>query len=208
MPFVKHQGSGQDGRGASGDTVAVHVAGLTNPDANARWGAARMLGGVVGAVPALSRALEKETEGRVREAILTALIRTGDEASVRALLPSVRSQDASRRAAAIEALQVLPDAIAPFLTALLADGDSDVRLLATELTRNMPAERATDILCNLLEREMHPNVCAAAVEVLAEVGTEDAKPVLAACAERFRDSPFLLFAITTTMARISGAEGS
>ena len=208
MPFIKRQGPGQDGKSASGDTVAAHVAGLSSPDANARWGAARMLGGVAGAVAALSSALEKENDARVREAIMTALIRTGDEASVRALLPSVRSQDASRRGSAIEALQALPDVIAPFLTALLADGDSDVRLLATELTRNMPAGKATEILCNLLEREPHPNVCGAALEVLAEVGTQDAEPVLVACAERFRDSPFLLFAIKTTMARISGAGAS
>jgi HEAT repeat protein len=167
-----------------------------------------MLGGVAVAVPALSSALETETDPRVREAIMTALIRTGDEASVRALLPSVRSQDASRRGSAIEALQALPEIIDPFLTALLADDDSDVRLLATELTRNMPAGKATEILCKLLERELHPNVCAAAVEVLAELGTQDAMPVLTACAERFRDSPFMQFAIATTMGRISGTGAS
>ena len=208
MPFVKRQGSGQERTSASGDTAAMHIAALAKADANARWGAARALGGIAGAVPALSSALETETDPRVREAIMTALIRTGDEASVRALLPSVRSQDASRRGSAIEALQALPEIITPFLTALLADGDSDVRLLATELTRNMSAAKATEILCNLLEQEVHPNVCAAAVEVLAELGTQDAMPVLAACAERFRDSPFLQFAITTTMGRIAGTGAS
>ena len=55
--------------------------------------------------------------------------------------------------------------------AALADGDPDVRILATELARNMPAADATHLLCGLLEHEQHPNVCAAAVEVLAEVGT-------------------------------------
>jgi FOG: HEAT repeat len=58
------------------------------------------------------------------------------------------------------------------------DGDSDVRLLATELARNMPAENATQLLCRLLEHEQHPNVCAAAIDVLAEVGTRDAVPAL------------------------------
>ena len=39
----------------------------------------------------------------------------------------------------------------PFMTALLSDNDSDVRILATELARNMPAKEATRVLCNLLE---------------------------------------------------------
>ncbi len=70
---------------------------------------------------------------------MTALMRIGDEASVEAMLPYLRSQDAALRAAAIEALQALPEAIAPFMATLLSDGDSDVRLLATELARNMNA---------------------------------------------------------------------
>ena len=44
-----------------------------------------------------------------------------------------------QRAAAIEALQAMPAAILPFMDALLGDGDSDVRILATELARNLPA---------------------------------------------------------------------
>ena len=135
--------------------------------------------------PALAAALGVEQVARVREAIMTALMRVGDEASVMALLPYLRSQDAAQRAASIEALQALPEAILPFMAALLADSDSDVRILATELARNMPAADATQILCRLLEHEQHPNVCAAAIDVLAEVGTRDAVPVLQACAERF-----------------------
>jgi HEAT repeat protein len=101
----------------------------------------------------------------------------------------------------------LPDAIAPFMPKLLADNDGDVRLLAAELVRNMPAKDATRILCDLLQNEQAANVCAAAIDVLAEVGTRDAVPVLQACAARFRDTPFLPFAISTTIARISNTEG-
>ena len=60
------------------------------------------------------------------------------------------------------------------MAALLDDGDFDVRILATELARNMPAAEANHVLCTLLEHEQHPNVCAAAIDVLAEVGTRDA----------------------------------
>ena len=45
-----------------------------------------------------------------------------------------------------------------------------LRLLACELTRNLPSGEAARLLCGLLEHEAEPNVCAAAVEVLAEVG--------------------------------------
>ena len=143
----------------------------------------------------------------MREAMMTALMRVGDRASVLALLPYIRSQDASQRGTAIEALQALPAAILPFMESLLSDRDTDVRILATELARNMPAKDATRVLCGLLEKELHPNVCAAAIDVLAEVGTRDAVPVLKACAQRFSDTPFLPFAVATTIARISDTEG-
>jgi hypothetical protein len=59
----------------------------------------------------------------------------------------------------------------------------------------------------LIVSEQHPNVCAAAVDVLTEVGTLEALPVLEKCAARFAATPFLPFAISAAIARISGAEG-
>jgi HEAT repeat protein len=202
MPLVR----GGKGPASEGDP-ALHRAALDSPDAESRWMAARALSGDVAAVPALAAALGRETVPRVRETIMTALMRIGNAASVAAILPYLRSQDAGLRAAAIEALQALPEAIAPFMAPLLSDGDSDVRLLATELARNMNASDATGLLCGLIEREQHPNVCAAAIDVLTEVGTPAALPALEKCAVRFADTPFLPFAIAVAMARISGAEG-
>ena len=83
---------------------------------------------------------------------MTALMRVGDEASVRALMPYLRSEDAGQRSAATEALQSLPKAVAPFMAALLGDADADVRLLATELARNMPPKDATRVLCGCWRR--------------------------------------------------------
>jgi HEAT repeat protein len=185
--------------------VAHQLAGLTDRDPEVRWTTARKIGGVAAAVPALAAALKVEPNPRVREALMTALMRVGDKASVQALLPYLRAQDAAQRSAAIETLQALPEAVSPFMATLLGDADPDVRILATELVRNMPAEQATRILNTLLEHELQPNVCAAAIDVLAEVGTRDALPALRACAERFRDTPFLPFAIATTIARIASA---
>lgn len=205
MPFVKRDTTPSPSTSPD-DGLARHIASLGSPDPQIRWSAARALGGRADAVEALATALRSEQIPRVREAIMTALVRLGGEASVLALLPFLRSQDAGERAAAIEALQAMPEAILPFMDALLGDGDSDVRILATELARNLPAVDATRILCACLAHETHPNVCAAAIEVLAEVGTRDALPALAHCAERFRDIPFLTFAVTTASARISDQE--
>ena len=151
MPFVKRDVTAPSTESRRpDDSSAPHIAALHSPDAETRWSAARALGGRADAVPALAAALGAEQVARVREAIMTALMRVGDEASVMALLPYLRSQDAAQRAASIEALQALPEAILPFMATLLADSDSDVRMLATELARNMPAADATRILCRLL----------------------------------------------------------
>lgn len=202
MPLVRGSKSH-----ANAGNSAPHRASLDSPDAESRWMAVRALSGDVNAVPALAAALGREPVPRVREAIMTALIRIGNAASVEAILPFLRSQDAGIRAAAIEALQALPEPIAPFMAQLLSDHDSDVRLLATELARNLNASEATGLLCGLIEREQNPNVCAAAIDVLTEVGTSQALPVLEKCAVRFAGTPFLPFAISVAIARISGAEG-
>ena len=207
MPFVKRDAAAPAADQLSQDSAAVAIANLQNPQVEARWNAARSLGSQPEAVSALAVTLGIEQVPRVREAIMTALIRIGNEASVRVLVPHLRSQDAGLRAATIEALQNLPNAISQYIDQLLEDSDSDVRLLATELVRNMPAENATLALCRLLKREQHPNVCAAAIELLAEVGTRDAVPALQSCAERFVGVPFLAFAASTAIARISDAEG-
>jgi HEAT repeat protein len=201
MPLVK----GSKGPASNGSSP--RQAALDSSDPESRWAAARALAGQPQAVAALAAALGREPVPRVREAIMTSLIRIGNAASVEVLLPCLRSEDAGQRAAAIEALQSLPDAIAPFMAPLLNDLDSDVRLLATELARNMKAAEATRLLCELIEREQHPNVCAAAIDVLTEVGTPEALPALEKCAERFTGTPFLPFAVSVAIARIAGAEG-
>jgi len=194
-------------RAASHASLASRLADLRSAEAERRWRAARALGRDPEVVPALAAALRCEPVARVREAITTALLRIGTEASVAVLIDCLRCNDAGLRAAAIEALQALPTAVRPFVEALLADADSDVRILATELMRNMPERDVTELLCRLIEHEPHPNVCAAAIEVLTEAGTSDAIPVLEACSRRFAHDPFLPFAISVAIARISGTEG-
>jgi HEAT repeat protein len=203
MPLIKRDVAAAAAPSDYADDFAAHVSALNGPDAEARWSAARALNGRAAALPALAAALSIEQVPRVRESIITAIMRIGDEAGVMVLLPYLRSQNAGERAATLETLQALPTAIMPFMASLFGDADTDVRILATELARNMPAENATRVLCGLLEHEQHPNVCAAAIDVLAEVGTRDAIPFLQACAKRFSGTPFVPYAASIVIARIS-----
>jgi HEAT repeat protein len=97
------------------------------------------------------------------------------------------------------------DAAAPLLPTLLADSDPDVRILACDLVRSIAADAPTRLLFDLLDRDPEPNVCAAAVDVLAEIGKPDAAPVLRRCAARFAAAPFLPFAIGIALTRLEGA---
>jgi hypothetical protein len=96
----------------------------------------------------------------------------------------------------------MPVAAAGHLPQLLNDTDADVRLLACEIARSLPAVEASRVLGALIEREVNTNVCAAAVEVLAEAGNVASLPILALCAERFPDDPFLTFAVKVARDRI------
>lgn len=177
---------------------------LLNGSKEERWSAARTMT-QHGDVPALGEALSKEGDASVREAIFTSLCRIGTVESAGAIVDCVRSDDASVRRGALDALRSMPQAAASHLPGLLADDEDDVRLLSCEIARELPSDQATALLSELLRREQSANVCGAAVEVLTEVGTEGAVPVLQATALRFEDEPFLQFAIEAAIERITDA---
>ena len=116
--------------------------------------------------------------------------------------PDLRSDDSQLRAAALDALRAMPAATRDHLPQLLHDADPDVRLLACDLVRGQPAAEAGRLLGEVLARDSEANVCAAAVEVLAETGGPGLLPLLAQCAARFPDDPFLAFAIRVAGERL------
>lgn len=178
------------------------ASGLRDGTTDERWAAARALS-APGDVSVLNAALDTEQDPRVREAILTSLARIGDAASAQAVIPHIRSEDASERTAALDCLRAMPEAVTEALPGLLGDPDPDVRLLACELARALPSARATQLLCDLVRGDVEANVCAAAIEVLAEVGGPEALPALDLCAGRFPEDAFLAFAIKVAGDRIS-----
>ena len=83
--------------------------------------------------------------------------------------------------------------------------DADVRILAVEVVRCLPSGEVERLLCGVLENEGDPNVCTAAVEVLAEAGTAEAVPTLRRLAARFPSQPMLPFAARVAIERITGS---
>jgi HEAT repeat protein len=167
-----------------------------------RWTAARDASELPDGLSLLGRALTSERVPRVREAIFTGLAKIGTPEAAAEILPYLRSDDAAQRTAALDALNAMPSAAGEHLPRLLKDADPDVRLLACEIARRLPADQSAMPLIELIEREDSANVCAAAVEVLTEIGDPSSLPALARCGARFPDDPFLAFAIKAATDRI------
>jgi HEAT repeat protein len=199
MPLIRKT---RDEAVKSADTTAP-APGLTDASPDARWAAARAAADRPEAVSDLAQALARESDAQVREAIFTALARIASSESVLAVLPYVRSDNANLRTGALDTLRAMPELTKPHMPALLADPDSDVRLLACDLARVMTGDEVPQLLCRLVKADSQANVCAAAVEVLAEIGSADAIPSLAQCAARFPDDPFLRFAIEAATGRLT-----
>jgi HEAT repeat protein len=181
------------------------LTGLGSANPEDRWAAARAAAELPDSAAALAAALPHESDFRIREAMFTSLARIGTRDSVAGMLPLLRSNDAALRSGALDALGSSLIATHELLPQLLSDPDVDVRILSCELARNLSSEEASRILCALLAGEAEVNVCAAAVEVLAEVGNQTALPALAQCARRFPQIPFLTFAIKLATDRITAA---
>ena len=171
-----------------------------------RWLAARSAAAIPDGASLLAHALSVERVPRVREAMFTALAKIATTESASAALPFLRSDDAALRTQALDALRAMPAAAAEHLSQLLQDSDPDVRLLACEIARALPAGDASRVLGELVEREANSNVCSAAIEVLAETGDLASLPILARCAARFPDDPFLTFAVKAASGRIGSSD--
>ncbi len=178
---------------------------LGSANADDRWAAARAAAELPDCAAALAAALPQEGDSRVREAMFTSLARIGTRDSIAGMLPLLRSDDSALRTGALDALSSSVVARRELLPQLLRDPDVDVRILSCELARGLPGEEANRILGDLLARESEVNVCAAAIEVLAEVGNPSALAALNQCAQRFSQIPFLTFAIKLATDRITAA---
>ncbi len=169
-----------------------------------RW-AARDLAVFPQAAAALGEQLLGETEPSVRQTLFTSLTTYASDEAVAALLPLLRSEDAQMRNGAIEALSAMPRAVAPRVDSLLRDSDPDVRIFTVNMLGELRHEKVVPWLEQVLQQERQVNVVAAAIEVLAEVGSPADIPALQAAIGRFDGDPFIGFAAQVAIERIETA---
>lgn len=202
MPFIKHIAVTADGappaQGPACDTALLDA-----PEAAVRRAAAHALGGCPDAVPALLRTLEQETEQPVRSALLATLGRIGNEEAAAGLAACLRSEDAWLRNAAIEVLRGLPAQVATVIAHLLVDWDRDVRILAVGILDTLRHDCVEEWLLQLIEADADVNVCGAALDVLAEVGTETARAPVERLLQRFGGEPYIAFAGKLVLGRLA-----
>jgi hypothetical protein len=99
----------------------------------------------------------------------------------------------------------MPLAAAGTAQGLLRNPDPDVRIMAIEVLRVCTDARVSHWLADILARDEDQNVCAAALDVLAETGTADVLDAVTALPARFPASAFLRFACAAAATRLRDA---
>lgn len=176
--------------------------GLEDDNTTTRRWAARDLVNCSDVAAALVARLKREDDLSVREVILTTLTRLGDSLAVAGLIDCLRSEDVALRNEAIEAMKQLPDEVAPIMQGLLADHDPDVRIFAVNVLESLRHPGVESWLIDVIETDNHVNVCATAVDLLSEVGTQAALQPLARLKARFAEEPYVQFAADLALRRI------
>ena len=188
--------------GSDWDTVRMRLA---DPDAATRRWAARDAAMMPEASALLAERLRVEGEPSVRKVILTSLTRIGDSTAVASLVQCLRCEDDARlRGDAIEAIKALPGAVSDIVPELLRDEDSDVRIQAISMLEVVQDPQVEAWLLEIIEHDPVLNVCAAALNLLNEIGTGAAFAALTRLQARYPDEPYIRFATDLAFRRISG----
>jgi HEAT repeat protein len=177
---------------------------LESADSMARRWAARDLSDCGDASDALVSRLKREEDISVREVILSALAYIGDETAVAGLVDCLRSEDALLRNESIEVMKQLPDRVAPIMQSLLVDPDPDVRIFAVNILESLRHPDVETWLIDVIQNDANVNVCATALDLVAEVGSKASAQPLIRLKERFADEPYICFAVEMALKRIAG----
>lgn len=207
MAFIKKpaaQAVAEDERKQPRDCASL-VAELDSSNPTARRWAARDLVDCPDVSAALIHRLQREEDVSVREVMLTTLTALGDEVAVAGLVDCLKSEDAALRNEAIEAMKQLPDEVAPIMLGLLADANPDVRIFAVNILESLRHPAVESWLLAVIENDPQLNVCATAVDLLGEVGSDAAREPLQHLKARFADEPYIQFAADLALKRINEA---
>ena len=105
----------------------------------------------------------------------------------------------------IEAMKALPKEVAPIMSDLLRDDDTDVRILAVNVLESLRHPRVEQWLLEVIDRDSAVNVCGSAVDLLGEVGSPAAHDALERLKHRFAGEPYIQFAVALALKRIAAA---
>jgi HEAT repeat protein len=206
MAFIKKsdppiQHVEHDSRQANRDFAGL-LAELDSPNETARRWAVRDLTSLPNTSTPLVARLVLENSSSVRTAILNALAQLGDKEAISGLVNCLRSEEAGLRNEAIQVLKEIPQHVEPIIQNLLNDTDSDVRIFAVNILESLRHKDVEKWLINVIEKDAHLNVCSTAVDLLSEVGTEQALSALKQLKIRFSDEPYICFSVDLAVKRI------
>lgn len=209
MPFIKKNNPTMDSyeHDCSRDLNELAVQ-LVDENPVIRRGAALNLAEHQGASEILIDRLKQDRDISVRDAILTTLISLGDTFAVIGLVECLRSEDAALRNEVVDAMKQLPEKVAPIMTSLLVDVNSDVRIFAVNILESLRHLQVETWLDRVIEDDPHINVCATAVDLLGEVGTSTSRAALIHLRSRFPDEPYICFAVNLALKRIGEDKGT
>jgi len=149
--------------------------------------------------------LANETDSAVRRRILSTLVSWRELAPIAALVARLRTVDGVARNEIMDALRDVGDVVEPELPSLLAAADPDLRLYALTVLRPHRSERVLGWIADVLAHEPDANVVAAALELLAQIGSPAEHGWLDAPRTRFGAVPFIQFAIAAVARRAGPA---
>jgi len=177
---------------------------LEDADPRTRRHAARDMLHCPHAAGALASRLRREPDTAVREVILTTLVRLNDPSAAGEMAECLRSEDAALRNEVIEAIGLMPCDVSHVLRSLLADADPDLRMFAVNILDSRRQPDVESWLIDVIEHDAHLNVCATAVDVLCQAGSESSVEPLLRLKDRFRSDAFIQFAADRALKRIRG----
>lgn len=126
------------------------------------------------------------------------------QAPVEEIMEQLKSQDAFIRNFAITILQDYGAHIKYYIVKFLIGDDRDLRIFAINVLGDVGFSESRVMMVELLESEQDVNVAMTAVDYLSEIGEEEDIPLLESLKERFRDEPYVTFAIDRTIRVIRG----
>lgn len=182
------------------------LAALDDEDPATRHWAAYDLAVFAESGEALVRRLQHEASPAVRKAILLALSHLADPSTLPGLVECLRGSDALRHQV-IDAIRALPDEAGPLLCGLLNDPDPDVRIFAIGVLESLRHPNIEAWLIDVISRDPHAPVCAAALDLLGAIGSPASHPALARVKDRFPRDLCICFIADLALERMNPHAG-